>query len=269
MMRGVTVTLPESARAKLSALEVARDLALDATRSCVARLSGLGRDFDPQLQARLAAERDRHAARHRALAGLIHKINEWLMGLRANTALEIAPTVDIKLREGETIFDAIEATRNQISSSQGQLAVIRAAPLPVEDQRQSVAAYVERLGRQARPVVSVVQNGTLRVGFRDVLIEAEQTLALLAWVAPDQVRDALIGVLEAQPRVVGAMPASERLQRVAEIEDKLTELEYAEEAMIEHAAKQGIDILRRVDASPPCVLGVAVKARVQVAQIVA
>jgi hypothetical protein len=49
-------------------------------------------------------------------------------------------------------------------------------------------------------------------------------------------------------------------------------LEQREEALIELAAKQGIDILRRVDANPPCVLGVVIKARAakaQMAQVVA
>jgi hypothetical protein len=61
---------------------------------------------------------------------------------------------------------------------------------------------------------------------------------------------------------------ADRLQRVVELTGLLETAERAEEALIELATKQGLDILRRVDASPPCVLGVVVKARAQ-AQMVA
>jgi hypothetical protein len=266
-MRGVRVELPAAAQVKYNLLDVARMVSEDAVRAAQSRLSGLGPGADSGLVAQLTRERDRHAARHRALAALGHKINEWLMRLPANAVLEMMPAADIKLRDGETWIDAIEATRKDVSSLQGQLQVVRAAPLPLDDQRQAVAAYVERLGRQAQPAVSVVQNGTLRVGFRDVLVEAEQTLALLAWIDPEKVRDALTGLLEGAPRVVGAMGASEKQQRLAELEAKLLELERAEEALVEQANKSGIDILRRPDASPPCVLGVIVKARAAKPQV--
>ena len=62
------------------------------------------------------------------------------------------------------------------------------------------------------------------MGFRDIVIEPEQILSLLAWIDPEKVRDALTGLLEAQPRVVGAMAASEKQQRLEELQDKLTEL---------------------------------------------
>jgi hypothetical protein len=264
MIRGrIPVELPAPAAVKLAKLDVARMVSEDATRAATSRLSNLPRDADPQMRDQLARERDQHGARHRALASLGHRLNEWLMQLRPNTVLEMVQPADIKLRNGETFFDAIDATRNQISSLQGQLAVVKAAPLPVEDQRQSVAAYVEKMGQLARPAVSIVKDGAVRVGFRDVFVEPEQVLSLLAWLAPDLVRNALTSVLESQPRVVGAMPASERLQRVAELEDKLLELERQEEASIEHAAKQGLDILRRVDASPPVVLGVVITKKAQ------
>jgi hypothetical protein len=48
------------------------------------------------------------------------------------------------------------------------------------------------------------------------------------------------------------------MRRVAELEATLLELERREEALIMRAAGDGLDILRRVDASPPAVLGVMV-----------
>jgi hypothetical protein len=53
------------------------------------------------------------------------------------------------------------------------------------------------------------------------------------------------------------MPRLERVKRVAELE-ALDEFERAEEALIMRAADDGLDVLRRPDASPPAVLGVVV-----------
>jgi hypothetical protein len=272
MMGRIAVTLPPAAQVKFNLLDVARMVSEDAARSVTSRLSNMPRDADPRAQ--LERERDRHSSRHRAISGLLHKVNEWLMRLHPNTVLEVVPAEDIKLRDGETWVDAIEATRNEITALQGQLQVIRAAPLPVEDQIKCVAEYVEKTARLARPAVSIVKDGAVRVAFKDVFVEPEQVLSLLAWIDPEKVRDALTGVLEAQPRVLGAMTASEKQQRMAELEAKLLELERQEEALIELAAKQGLDVLRRVDiVNLGVVLGVMVvakaKAQVPMARVIA
>jgi hypothetical protein len=257
-MRGV-VELPAVAAQKLNLLNVARMIAEDGTRAASSRLSNL--PPDAEVRGQLERERDRHGARCRAISALVHRLNEFLVKLPSGTVLEVVAAETIELRDGAALTSAIENVRREIGSVQGQLAVIRAAPLPVEDQRQAVAAYVERLAQTARPFASVVQNGTLRLGFKDVLIEPEQTLALLAWIDPEKVRDALTGLLEAQPPRIGAMPASERIARVAELEKTLCELERAEESMIERAGKLGIDVLRRTDADPRAVLGLLIKPR--------
>jgi hypothetical protein len=52
------------------------------------------------------------------------------------------------------------------------------------------------------------------------------------------------------------MPVNERMQRVAELE-----FERAEEALIMRAHGDGIDMPRRPDAAPACVLNVIVVAK--------
>jgi hypothetical protein len=52
------------------------------------------------------------------------------------------------------------------------------------------------------------------------------------------------------------MPKLERLRLAAEAEAQLLELEQLEESLIMRAAGDGLEVLRRVDASPACVLRV-------------
>jgi hypothetical protein len=73
--------------------------------------------------------------------------------------------------------------------------------------------------------------------------------ALLAWAAPEQVCAAL---------------ERAAVKRIAELDAQLLELEQREEALIERAHGDGIDILRRPDAAPAAVLGVVI-AQAQVA----
>jgi hypothetical protein len=96
------------------------------------------------------------------------------------------------------------------------------------------------------------------------MASAEDVVALLCWTTPERMCVALERQLAAQPERAGAMSRSERLRLVAEAEARLMTLERKEEILIERAADEGFEILRRSDASPPAVLGVAVaKAQVQ------
>ena len=58
-MRGVTVELPESARAKLSDIEAQRCIAEDLLRGTAQRLTSLPREA-VELRERLAVEREKH-----------------------------------------------------------------------------------------------------------------------------------------------------------------------------------------------------------------
>jgi hypothetical protein len=261
-MRGrIPVELPAAAQVKLSKLDVSRMVAEDATRAAQSRLSGLGRDPDPGLIAQLTAERDRHAARHRAISALMNRVNQWLFELRLppGSVLEIAQPADIKLN-GETCFDAIEATRNEIKSLQQKLAAVRSAPLPQADQVGAAEAFVQKLASTAKPSVAVMRDDQLRVTFRDSVVGGvEDVLALVCWLQPEAVLAALTRDIEAQPTPINPLTHSERLQKVSEIEKTLCELEQREESLILKAHGEGLDVLRRTDiVNLGVVLGVVI-----------
>jgi hypothetical protein len=256
-MRGVSVALPDAAKSKLQELSLTREAALDAARSAANRLNNSPRDTDKQILNRLTQERDRHNYRHAQLSQLLSRVNQWIMELRGGT-LTLAPQINVELRSNETLNTAISNMRSEIAALHQQLAIVRRAPLPVSDQKQAALDYVARLARTARPNISVVKD-TLRVTWHDDIIAGkDDALALLAWVAPDQVLATLERAIEQQPTPINSMPANERIARVSELEDQLQELEAREEALISRASNEGIEVLRRPDASPACVLGVVV-----------
>jgi hypothetical protein len=259
--------LPEGARNKLTALNLQRLAAQDAAGSANARLNGLPRDADQGLQAQLLRERDKHQDRFRQLSLLVNRLNEWVMQVRVGAVLEPVQVVNIRLKPNEPLTAALAKVRNQIRDTREQLGVVKSAPLPSEDQAKAAAAFVVKLARQARPTVAVMRDDTLRVAFRDsVIASTDDALALACWLDPESVLSALTRELEAMPRPIDPMSASERLQKVAELEKTLASLEFHEEALIQHAAGDGLDVLRRPDASPSAVLGITI-AKAQAAQV--
>jgi hypothetical protein len=258
---------------KLTKLDVSRMVAEDATRAAQSRLSG---GVDPSLRDQLTRERDRHAERHRAISALIHRINQFLMELRLppGAVLEEAPQVAIDVKNGQTLSAAIETARNDIKSLQQKLAAVRSAPLPRADQIRAAEAFVAKMASTAKPTVAVMRDDQIRVTFRDSVVGGtDDVLALACWLQPEVVTAALTRDIEAQPTPISPLTRAERLQQVSELEGQLLELGFLEEGLILRAARDGIDVMRRGDADPRCVLGVMVvakaKAQVPMAQVVA
>jgi hypothetical protein len=272
-MRGVTVTLPPTAQVKLAKLNVSQMIHQDGVRAAQSRLSGLGRDPDPQVVAQLTRERDRHAERHRVLSLLINRLNQFMVELRlpAGAVLEEAPQIAIDVNNGQT-GAAIETVRNDIKSVQQKMAAVKAAPLPQADQIGAAEAFVAKMASTAKPRVAVMRDGQIRVSWRDSVISGtDDVLSMLCWLQPEAVLSALRRDIEAQPTPINPMPADERIARVAELEQSLFELEQREEALILRAHSDGLEVLRRPESSPLAVLGlvIAKKARVPMVEIVA
>jgi hypothetical protein len=266
-MRGVIpIELPAPAKAKLAALQITRMSSEDAARAIQGRLAGFGsiRDRgDQELVDRLAAEANRLAARHRELSAIGHKINQWLMELRG-VVLESAPAIAVKLKDGETLVEAIDGARQEIAATVAKLQLVKRSPLPLEDRKQKAAEYVAALGRQARPVIGFGTADQFMLRFKDdVVASTSDVLALACWIQPEAVLDALIRDIEALPMPgdLRPLPAHERLAATRELEAQLMALERKEESLIERAAGEGVEVLRRPDASPAAVLGVVIAAK--------
>jgi hypothetical protein len=263
--------LPESARQRLSALQVARIGADELGRSLNARLNALGSNPDRELQSGLTSERDRRFEQHRQLALLINRLNQWIMQLPAGTALEPMAISNVELKDSETLQQALDRLRAEIQALSHHLSAVKMAPLPRADQIKAAEVFVAKMASAARPTaVSVVKDNTLRLAWRDdVIAGVGDALALLCWATPEAVLAALAREIDAQPTRVDAMPAAERLARVAELEAQLLELETVEECLVGKMHAQGlVDTMRRVDiANLGVVLGVMVARKAQASAV--
>jgi hypothetical protein len=203
--------------------------------------------------------------RHRVYEGreqLVTRVKAWLNELPRGTVLEAVPAPTISLNGAPA--HVVGTLRSEIAKLASQHHAIRVANAPLDDAKRQVRELVETLRKRGAPRIST-QFGKLAIqGF-----SASETFGpipfavvveFLCWFDPNRMVEALECELEAMPVSADALPISERGAKLAEIESEIAILECREEAVIERAQRDGIDIPRRHDQSPQSILGVRVAA---------
>jgi hypothetical protein len=260
--------LPPAAKNRLIALDSQRLEADDGQRAAQVRLASLPRTADPAVIEQLNLVRDKWHQRSESLSQLCNRIRHWIGSQNTAAVFEMAPAVKAKLRDGLTITESIEETRNQIDALQNHLRVVRAAPLPKAALKDMAAQFVQELAAHARPKIGAGSNG-LTVAFSapggDTIAHHGDVAAFMCWLSPAS----MIAALEREIDALGdptqpAMSKAERDKRAAELAEQLLALERYEVALIDAAHEQeGFEILHRQDCDPRAVLGIVVAAKVK------
>lgn len=157
----------------------------------------------------------------------------------------------------QTALDALhhelDGLRRSVATLKAERAAIDAKPATRADAGKAIKAQLTALARdythQRAHVVARV--GVEPVHLPDLLADPNDLLGLLALAVPDQLADALTGLVDE-----GGISTKARADRIAELDARLLEAETAEEALIASAERAGISILRRADADPAAVLAV-------------
>jgi hypothetical protein len=252
--------LPEAAAAKLVAIAGAATDATDAANAAQARLNCTRNPTEAaRLRATIAAQR----RRAETFGALSSSIAQWLAAL-PDAVLEPSPPVTVAPRKDETVSAAISRVRDEFVAATNHLRAVRSAPMPKADIKSCARDLVRALSRDGRPQIVVDRE---RDVFDVVFIDPRDfdfgippvpLARLLAWLAPEPMLAALERDIDALPEAQASMPAAQRTRRLAEISARIDQLEREEEALVESAQAQGLDVLRRESASPAAVLGVAV-----------
>ncbi|MDO9411979.1 MAG: hypothetical protein Q7T81_05320 [Pseudolabrys sp.] len=268
--------LPAEASAKLNAVKGGASDARDASASAQRRLIDLRKSLEyegktpqdaPNIEheiARLQAVKERQNQRQVEFAALGAQIDRWLQSLSRNVSLVMAKAVIAEPLKNETLAGAISRTRDEITAAQQHLRAVMTAPLPKGDLKAKARAHARELERQGKPIVSIERNGEVKFEFADPQsfgTSTARTVAILAWLHPEAMAKRLEAEIEALPEPKLALSANEKEKRAGELTAQLDKLERTEEALIEVALSQGLDVIRRSNASPAAVLGVVVKAK--------
>jgi hypothetical protein len=263
--------LTADARKKMLAIESARQEADDMAQAAGRRLRQLSpHSTDPavvQMGEQLIEKRDRFSQRFDELNVLLNKIKQFLRELPPGVVLEVAPPVRTKLRDDEKVASAIARVRLDILSCKQDLAAAQNAPLPVAELKRLVAARVLRMKNNGAPNLTV-DGGKLVLWFTDPRAgdsrcELNEVARLLAWFDADRLTARLADEIDALGEPQNPLTPEAKEKKLAELTARMNDLERSEEALVENAQAQGMDVMRRADASPAAVLGIVVKAAAQ------
>ena len=223
-----------------------------------AELSAVRADLD-----RLERERSRRNGVRANTEQVCSRLDNFIMQLFSGASDDAAPRWPAKVpgpRAGESLADALIRVRREISVAQGELRQIKTAPPPSSEIKAALVAEVDRMAGEGKPRVSV-DGGKITIHWPDVQPYAVPGAALsapsgsaskmLCALFGDQLKKLLAaGVGD----VKGAVPSAERPKRVREIEARVLALEVAEERLVMAAPEEGLEVHRRIDASPWAIL---------------
>lgn len=205
----------------------------------------------------------------------VHILFEELRELPPGTVLDDA-RVSVTVGKSENIEDLIGSSRNNIAALTSSRGAVRNARVPLEAaiHRLKVDAAQLREGGEIdylnvtklvqpsinmRPRQGRLEAPTIYFETGTQSIELPNTSAMLHHLLHDEiVRQGTKKLKEFYATKPLVIPESEREARIAEIDAEILAESRREEALIEIAESKGIRILRRPNAPPFAVLGVAV-----------
>jgi hypothetical protein len=260
----VQVSLPPPAQLRLTQLNIERDNALSQAQSLQGRINACDGTTDALILERLTAEQQKQAQRQQVLHRLLSAVQQWWFQLRLPPGSYIKPvTVAAKIEKGQTAAEPIGKLRVEMLAITQELARVRHAPLPVADQVAAAEEYVAQRGATNGPRIAVVRDQLSLTWPDDVVGSKQDMLGVLCWLAPTSVMAALKREIETHPQAANAMPAADRIAKVASLEAQLLDLERRESSLLDKAD----GVLPRPEMSPMAYLQVEIAAREAAQQV--
>jgi hypothetical protein len=213
---------------------------------------------------RLERERSRRNGARANTEQVVSRLDNFILQLFSGASDAAPPRWPAKVpgpRAGESLADALIRLRREINIAQGELRQVKTAPPPASEIKAALVAEVDRMAGDGRPSWRIDDGGRVVVHWPDVQPYAAPGGALsapsgsasrmLAALFGDQLKKLLVGSVD---DIKGAILSAERPKRVREVEAHILALEVAEERLVMAALEEGVEVHRRIDASPWAIL---------------
>lgn len=268
------IKLPEHAAAKLATLRRLADEAQTLSRHALSNRQDLENLRGPtgmplgDNRARIAdlehAQRQ-HAERHWLLSAILTSIKGWIDQLPPHVQLEETKAIAPKPLNGQTIAEQLVDVRAKLMALDGELFEVRRAPAPRDEAKAFIKKYVADLVERGKPVIRLA-TGDVAINFGgesqfDTATGINRILAVAAWFDPENMVKRLEAELARMPERDDALSREERAKRIAKLQREIDQQQRLEEAIIERAEAEGVQVSRRPTASPAAILGVRIASR--------
>jgi hypothetical protein len=257
----VLARLPDASRQKLLLLDGMSDESLDIAQSAQGRLNDLARRYPGaeanSTVARLGAVIADAEHRREDLFRLISACAQWVRSV-PEPALPLEAVTDPPppLEHGETPEDAVMKIRREIAELTVERLEVAQLPEPKPIIMAAFRAEVSRLATATRPRLDFTRGRARPVFQAADFISPEFVFGALAWFDGARMLELLDQAVEAEIDDAAEMASDEQQTELARLDGEIEALGRQEEALIDAAFEKGVDILRRANASPPCVLAV-------------
>ena len=202
-----------------------------------------------------------------ALSHLVSNLKRWLSSLAQSEVLPAAKPTSIT--SGGNVYEQIEVVRTKILDLKARAERIKSAPISSSEAKQLARAQIDKLAASGRPdcyrliervgqiewptsYVSFAGPGTPLIG--DNIPDA---IALFAWMNTEGLYTAVSAEIDRCADDDNALSGMERDTQLKKAQGDILSCERQEEVLMEMAGKLGLELLRRSDADPRAVLGLA------------
>lgn len=265
------MNIPPIAQAKLRAFEAAARGWKSVSDGTMLQINELHKELHykpdnparPEIEAEIARLEPilaQQQARYMRDAQLVARLGDWLHA-SSRTELVDARQSKPSRKKGETAAQSVARIRQEIADHQAEIVKVNSALPPVAELRKQARDFVRGLAIRGKPSI-VTGYDKFKVTFATGADTPMMNVAyMLAWFDEAALVKRFEAEIDQMPKPALALTATERSERWAQLKDELAALERSEEKMIAAAAEEGTEILRRIDADPQAVLGVAQKAK--------
>jgi len=206
----------------------------------------------------------RLAAKANILGATVSNLEAWLKALPSEAPIRAASARPAALAKGEVPVLAVDKCRQRIRDLDADLQRIATAPVTSAEAKKLKDAQLDALAARGRPDCRALVSHGEPIGWptvRNLGMKAAESgqdaIGLLAWAFRDRLSAALNAEIDAIADDAAALTAEQRAeQRATALRDKLA-AERDEEALLRMAIAAGTTLLRRPEADPRAVLGLA------------
>lgn len=167
------------------------------------------------------------------------------------------------------VADLVELERQKIAALQAERHEIAESPVPREEAAENVRQFLKiRAGQFDRSLtLGSLINPAARPDSQNLILQMTDLSSdsvlqgLLCRAIPRAIETVLMEAVDAHLAAhPPGLPSSERAPRLAELDAKIMKHEHREEMLIRQAETAGHEVVRRADANPMVVLGLAAAA---------
>lgn len=211
-------------------------------------------------QSKFQEEVDVHTAIWSPQSRLVQHLEDYLQRLGNRSCAAADPWPMPKLGRNETRADAVARLRGELMALREEIHIAQHAPITAEAAKKIVRNQLDQIAEAGRPDVFRAIEGRRPLQFPQIQLRNDELVdafSVIVWTFKSDIFNRIASEIDQNADDASALTDEERANKVKKLKLDALRLQRDEEAMIVAAAVEGQIIIRRPDADPRAVFGLA------------